>query len=65
HPPKPDAKRNIKQLRKYGDVDFTDVRRLEFRVPDEIPLDWVKKMVRHALRDAGLDVEPGDPLALE
>ena len=65
HPPKPGAKPNIDQLREYSAINFADVRRFEFRVPDDMPLEWVRQMVRHALRDARVDVEPGDPLALE
>lgn len=63
-PPKPGARRNIEQLRKYG-VEFTDIRRFEVAVPEDMPLEWVRALVHHALHDAGLDVEPGEPIALE
>lgn len=63
-PLKPGAKRNVEQLQKYG-VEFTDIRRFELVAPEDMPLVWVRKMVRHALRDEGIDVEPGEPMALE
>jgi hypothetical protein len=51
-------------LQKYG-AEFSDVRRFELIVPEEMSLTWVTKLVRHALRDAGIDLEPGKPIALE
>jgi len=63
-PPKPNARCNVEHLRKYG-FEFTDIRRFELDVPADMPLIWVTKMVKHALRDCDLDVEPGSPITLE
>jgi hypothetical protein len=63
-PLKPATPRNIEQLREYG-VEFTDIRRFELVVPEDMPLTSVKKLLGHALRDSGMDVDSGEPMTLE